>query len=353
MRKENIDISFYGTVYNSAKYIKRSLTSIAETALKLKTYGLTSEIVIVDNYSSDGTWEIMNRLKDVYVKEGVYIKLIRYKCSRGLGRDIALRFTNGKYLFFISDLDMEYDANYLAEIIVNYMKNIKCLEENACLYIFLTPKSAALQAGGIHDLNRAEDIEFGARLLKHCIMLPMINDSLRPITFNKFMKSLDMTIRPRFFIWTYTSEIRYTKGFKDYIRREFGNKINMISGMGYTWKKIFYEAIRLRELTGFKLFIWIIYHLIFYILAKLLRKEIYNHSDFINNGSLCDVAMFLNYIALVIKLLRINKIPANKACELINDLLQNKNKFKIYQYYLALNFEAFRNALRGYYFTGE
>jgi len=352
MRREDIDISFYGTVYNSAKYIKRSLTSIAETALKLKTYGLTSEIVIVDNYSSDGTWEIMNRLKNIYVEKGVSVKLIRYKCSRGLGRDIALRFTNGKYLFYV-DLDLEYDVNNLAEIIVNYMKNMKSLGEKTCLYIFLAPKSVALQAEGIHDLNRAEDIEFGARLLKHCAMLPVIDNSLRPINFDRFMKSLDIIIEPKFFIGTYTSEIRYAKGLKDYLRREFWNKINMISGMGYTWKKVFYEAIRLHKLTGFKLFIWVIYNLIFYILARLLRKKIYSHSDLINNGSLCDVAMFLNYIALIIKLLRINKIPINEAHKLINDLLQDKNKVKVYQYYLALNPKALRNALRGYYFTGE
>jgi hypothetical protein len=211
----------------------------------------------------------------------------------------------------------------------------------------------AVQAGGIHDLNRTEDIEFGARLLKHCIMLPVIGYSLKPITFDKFMKSLDIRIKPKLFIGTYTSELRYVKGLKDYLRREFRNKIDMISGMGYTWKKIFYEAIRLHELKGIKLFLWIMYHLIFYIFAKLLRKKIYSHSDLINNGSLCDVAMFLNYVALVIRLLKSNKISVNKARELIYELLRDKNKVKAYQYYLTLNPEALRNALRGYYLTGK
>jgi glycosyltransferase involved in cell wall biosynthesis len=97
--RENIMITFCGTVYNSAKYIEKSLKSIIDTAIKLKTYGVESEIVIVDNYSDDGTWELLQAIREKYNAEGVEMKFIKYKCSRGLGRNIALKIARGRYLF--------------------------------------------------------------------------------------------------------------------------------------------------------------------------------------------------------------------------------------------------------------
>ncbi|MEZ0346058.1 MAG: glycosyltransferase [Infirmifilum sp.] len=162
-----VDISFYGTVYNSAKYIERSLKSIVETALKLKCMcGLSSEIVIVDNYSDDGTWELMLKIREQY-KE-IPMKFVRYRSSRGLGRNIALHITEGRYLFFFSDFDIEYDPNVLTKIICNYIKENHLNDK--CLYIFLAPRGKAIECGGIQNFNRAEDIEFGARLLKKNVL---------------------------------------------------------------------------------------------------------------------------------------------------------------------------------------
>jgi hypothetical protein len=347
---KRVDISFYGTVYNSARYIKSSLMSIIETALELRKHGITSEIVITDNYSSDGTWEIMSELKKIYVKKGLKIKLIRYKCSRGLGRNISLRFTHGEYLFFISDFDIKYNARNLTKIITNYISQARSSRDNICFYIFLTPRSHALHAGGIHDLNRTEDIEFGARLLTRCIMLPVLDEGFKPIPFSYFMKDLDFIIRPRTFITTYSSERRYVKDLKEYIKREFRNKIDMICGMGYTWKKIFYEAVRLHRLKNLKLLIWIAYHLTLYVVARLLRRRIYSYSDYINNGSFCDITMFLNYIALMMRLARIGKVKLSEVRELVKKILQDENKVKTIQYYLALYPEALQEALKGYYF---
>ena len=347
---EKVDISFYGTVYNSAKYIRRTLTRLAEIALELKKYGITSEIVIVDNYSTDGTWGLINEIKELYAKKGVDIRLLRYKCSRGLGRNIALRFAQGKILFFI-DLDTEYDIYNTIKLIVNYIKNLGI---EKCLYIFLVPRSVIIRAGGIYDLNRAEDIELCARLTKHCIVLPVIDESLTPISFGTFMKQLNTEIMIPFFLTTYFSEIRYAKNLLDYIKREFRNKVDMISGMGYTWRKIIYEASRLRKLTDLKILIWIIYHLIFHILTILFQKQINEYSKIINNGSLCDVAMFLNYIAFVVNLIRNQEInDVQKFINHIKDFLHNEYKAKAIQYYLTLNPEALRKALKGYYFMED
>lgn len=303
-----VDITFYGTVYNSVKYIRRSLKSLAQTVLELQQYGITAEIVIVDNYSDDGTWEVMNEVRKEYNEKGVTIRLARLKCSRGLGREIAFKISKGKYLFFISDLDMEYNPYKLAEIIDFYIKNKNIHDK--CLYVFLVPQVKAFNAGGFRDLNRAEDIEFGGRLIKKslCHMLPVIDGDYKLVSFNEFMKPIDYIAQPKFFVSTFVSERRYVKNLWHYIAREVRNKIDMICGMGYTPKKIILEALFLHKLRGLKLLIWIFYHIVFYVLAVFSHKKISNNHYYINNGSLCDVAMFLNYLALIMNLVKNNEI---------------------------------------------
>lgn len=346
----SVDITFYGTVYNSVKYIKRSLTSIAETALELKKRGITAEVIIVDNYSTDGTWEIMNKIKKLYAEKGVKLRLVRYRCSRGLGRNIALQLARGKYLFFI-DLDLEYNPRKLAEIINHYIANRDV--KGKCFYIFLTPKSAVLSSGGIRDLNRTEDIEFCARLVKQCVMLPVLNANLRPISFNEFMREIDVIFKPEFFIKTYTSERRYAKDLISYTKRELRNKLDMICGMGYTWRKIIYEALFLHRLRGLKAFLWILYHSTFYVMAKALRREIGSYHNIINNGALCDVAMFLNYIALVVNLVKYGtkNFDTNELRQVIKKILMSNGKDKAITYFLSFEPEALRLAFKGQYFT--
>jgi len=346
----SIDITFYGTVFNSAKYIRRSLTSIAETVLELKKYGINAEIVIVDNYSSDGTWEIMNELREQYSKMGVRMRFIRYRCSRGLGRNIALKFSRGSYLFFISDLDMEYNPYKLAEIIKTYITNPHLKDK--CMYIFLTPRFHALSSGGINDLNRTEDIEFGARLLKRCIMIPVLDASMKPLSFSTFMKPIEFMPRPRFFVTTYSSERRYAKGLIGYFRRELRNKVDMIRGMGYTWRKIILEGLFLHGLQGLKRFVWILYHFAFFILAKFLHRKMYSYHKYINNGSLCDVAMFLNYVALIVNLSKVRTIDSTSLTEYI-DAIKGMLKFRgnVITYFLRFEGKGLlRKALRGEYF---
>ena len=50
-----VDVSFIATVYNSVDTVSASLQSVIEVIEKLPT--LSFEIVIVDNFSHDGTYE--------------------------------------------------------------------------------------------------------------------------------------------------------------------------------------------------------------------------------------------------------------------------------------------------------
>jgi glycosyltransferase involved in cell wall biosynthesis len=352
---EEVDISFYGTVYNSVKYIRTSLASIAETALELRKYGITSEVVIVDNYSSDGTWEALNELRRIYSEKGLEIRLLRYRCSRGLGREIALRAARGKYLFFI-DLDVEYNVNNLVKIIVNYMRIINYMKRGMCFYIFLTPRPLVFGVGGIRDLNRTEDIELCARLAKHSIVLPVLAEDLRPLPESTFMRGLEAyEAKSLFPISTYLSERRYAKRFRDYIRRELRNKLDMIRGMGYTWEKLLKESIYLHHTFSLKnlpkILLWLIYHGAFYILAKMLQREIYNYCDFINNGSLCDVAMFLNYIALKSQYIRKGLGSMIELKQWIGEVLGNEKMLRVVAYFLRFKPSVLNRAFKGEYFV--
>ncbi|MGC9012471.1 glycosyltransferase family 2 protein, partial [Thermogladius sp.] len=71
------DVCVYGTVFNNARYVEESIKSV---------YRPNYTIVVVDSYSTDGTWE-----KLLELKRDFNLKLYRYKSSRGLGRQIALR----------------------------------------------------------------------------------------------------------------------------------------------------------------------------------------------------------------------------------------------------------------------
>jgi len=52
-----MEICVYGTVYNNASYVEESIKSI---------YRPEYHVVIVDNYSTDGTWEKLLELRKGY-----------------------------------------------------------------------------------------------------------------------------------------------------------------------------------------------------------------------------------------------------------------------------------------------
>ena len=110
MKKEvnKPNISIYATVYNNFSKVKESLNSIIK---QFSDFSTSFEFVIVDNYSNDGTWEILQK----FAKKYKNIKLIREHCSRGKGRAIAFNNTCGDYTFYV-DLDTIYN-NLLSKIV--------------------------------------------------------------------------------------------------------------------------------------------------------------------------------------------------------------------------------------------
>ena len=73
IKKVDQMLFIYGTIYNNANMIQKCLESI-----KNVNY---SQIFIVDNYSTDGTYQFLENNKDTY-----RLTLTRLKCNRGIGR---------------------------------------------------------------------------------------------------------------------------------------------------------------------------------------------------------------------------------------------------------------------------
>jgi len=91
-------ICVYGTVYNNASTVEESIKSVWKPEY---------EIVVVDNYSTDGTWEKLLGLRKEY-----NLRAYRYRCSRGLGRNIALHMCSENSITAYFDLDTRYNYAY-------------------------------------------------------------------------------------------------------------------------------------------------------------------------------------------------------------------------------------------------
>jgi len=149
-----LEICVYGTVYNNANYVEESIKSI---------YRPEYRVVIVDNYSTDGTWERLLELRKEY-----NLQLYRYRCSRGLGRNIALHKCPENSLTAYFDLDtIYYDA---------YHRVIHAAEtygSASARGVVVVNREYAIRRGGWRDLNVGEDTDFSVRI-NPAVHIPVI-----------------------------------------------------------------------------------------------------------------------------------------------------------------------------------
>ena len=113
-------LSIIVPVYNEVN----TVLIILKKLKKLTLYdNFTSEIIIVDDKSTDGTVELLKKFK----KKSSNVKLILKKKNMGKGHSqkIAKKYVTGKYVI-IQDADLEYepkDINKLLKIAVNNNKD--------------------------------------------------------------------------------------------------------------------------------------------------------------------------------------------------------------------------------------
>jgi len=149
------------THYNNFPTIRQSLDSI------LTQVDEEYEVVVVDNFSTDGSFEVLKE----YADNGL-VKLSRVRCSRGRGRQIAFEESTGDYVVGHLDLDDTFKPR-LGELLKEYHR----AAEGKLLWvsskvegafwggesILIGPRGVIDALGGWNDLQVYEDWELCRR----------------------------------------------------------------------------------------------------------------------------------------------------------------------------------------------
>jgi glycosyltransferase involved in cell wall biosynthesis len=144
------------TCFNESRTVRDSLNSL------LGQLGEDYEVVVVDNFSMDGTYEVLRDFEQAHK-----VKVIRRRCSRGLGRQIALRNASGEYIIANLDLD-DIFLPVLEKVLTRYHE----VAEGSLMAVFnfaaapndqwvqnitIGPRDLISSLGGWRDLNVFED----------------------------------------------------------------------------------------------------------------------------------------------------------------------------------------------------
>ena len=239
-------ISIYGTVFNNANIIRKSIESVIS---KLPDFREKFEMIIVDNYSTDGTYEILKEYRKKYPN----IRVIQEKCTRGKGRAIAFNNTNGKWV-----LTIDFDTVYL-EPFKNIVYNYKKIKLNEIYPMFMMRRETMNAIGNWKNINVEEDTEMTARAIYKNIKLYNY-----PIAL-----ALNQISRERH------REARYAKGISYYIRL-IKTYADYTAGYGLDYKGF---KRRFNKLNGFELFFG-------YLVIRLIRPQIFKYSKDSDNSTL-------------------------------------------------------------------
>lgn len=152
-------VSIIIPVYNEKKDILELLNQVENASFA----GLEKEIIIVDDYSNDGTKEILEELKNKY-------KIYFHEINKGKGAAIktALEYATGDYTV-IQDADLEYspdDYDKLLPLLINKEAEVvygsrflnkenhkNFMLKNKFANIFLTALTNVLYGSTISDME--------------------------------------------------------------------------------------------------------------------------------------------------------------------------------------------------------
>ncbi len=249
-RTKLVVLRIYGTVYNNASRVLECIQSLEHIKTKKFVY-------IVDNYSTDGTYEKIHNLTNVTV--------MRVKCSRGRGRQIALEMalkeSKKDDLFMFIDLDTIYTVSFcrlIDDAIPRLSENDVFI--NSLSHITLNEKIPW------RDLNNGEDWERLAHIYTSGYTLYTIN--MENLTENQPMSS--------------KRESRYARGI-NYYYRVVGNAVDLIRGWGINSPRKLKEyftfiKVKVRPIVWAEALL----SLFFIYIYCTVRHEIYSYGDHIN-----------------------------------------------------------------------
>ncbi len=204
----------YGTVYNNANTVIDTLNSIKDLNY--------SFIYITDNFSNDGTYEILKKYSNEY-----RIKIFRVKSTRGFGRGFslnkALEESDNNVVFMFIDFDTIYSDDSISFI----NSKINTIDDNSIYNNFLSTRKAN-EIVGWANLNYGEDWERLAhfRKLNYKIYITNFNDVNQETSGYR--------------------EIRYAHGMRLFIRG-FKNAIDSQRGFCFKSFRAYYKKQRMKK----------------------------------------------------------------------------------------------------------
>ncbi|NPA86377.1 MAG: glycosyltransferase family 2 protein [bacterium] len=239
-------VSFCSTVFNNADTIKQCVESL----LKFKEYNIPFEIVIVDNYSTDGTWEILQQYKQKYPE---IFRIKQYRCDRGTGRRLANLLAHG-------DIIVTFDCDtYYPKIMLDMVARImKIIQPNEIYYAIATIiyQRSLVQKINFRAFNWGEDRDFIRQAFIHGIKVYYI----------AILNALNQEVVVR--------EKRYVKSYFKFARRMLKNFLQLYRIQNPTLKEGIKHIIRKRSYK--KVFGFLFSP--FGLLIKLLRLTYYPKS---------------------------------------------------------------------------
>ncbi|WP_337860839.1 glycosyltransferase family A protein [Ferroplasma sp.] len=252
MRNHILMLYIYGTVYNNETRIEQSIESLNKINTEKK-------FLIVDNFSTDRTYEILLKLANKYP-----IEVKQAKSTRGSGRNIAMNMafdeSNDNDLFMVFDLD----TIYLEPFIKLAEKYIKTLQRNEVFLSFLCYRQTNFTVPW-RDLNGAEDFERMAHFISEGYKLYMEKFQYDKYLFDNEPVNFD------------DREKRYAKGL-NYYKRRFSQVMDIMRSLGINNIKnltAYMKDVKVRKR-------FYLYGLVIYATMKIKRREIYNYSQEIN-----------------------------------------------------------------------
>ncbi len=183
MKASKPDISVVIVNYNTKSLLKKCLDSIIQ-----KSKEIDLEIIVVDNASTDGSLQYLNKIKKT---KGVRVITSKKNLGFSKANNEGIRISKGKYVLLLNS-DTELKSNLLKHM-YDWMDKNKNLGVATCKLVY--PNGDVQSAGGYFPtLSRVlswmilQDLPFVDRLIKpfqpHKELSPLKNDNI----YNSFTR---------------------------------------------------------------------------------------------------------------------------------------------------------------------